>query len=69
MLILMGVVCYYFAPQAFLNKDPKLFLAIINIVLMLLILGLTLILSLLETTVEKLVLKFIFFCNKKDRNL
>lgn len=36
---------------------------------MLLILGLTLILSLLETTVEKIVLKIIFFINKKDRNL
>ena len=69
MLIVMGLICYYFAPQAFLNEDPKLFLAIINMTLMLLILGLTLILSLIEVPLENLILKAIFLCNKRDRNL
>jgi predicted cation transporter len=69
MLIVMGLICYYFAPQAFLNDDPQLFLAIINMTLMLLILGLTLILSLIEVPLENLILNTIFFFNRRDRNL
>lgn len=46
-LIIMGVMCYYFAPQAFLSKQIELFLAFLNITLMMLIIGLTLLLSLL----------------------
>ncbi len=41
-LIFIGVLCYYMVPQAFLSSNIGLFLAILNIILMLMILGLTL---------------------------
>ena len=68
-LVFMGVVCYYFAPAAFINGDPKLFLAIINIILMLMILGLTLIINLLQPYLENICVRLMLLLFKKDRNL
>ena len=48
----MGIICYYFAPSAFIYNDYKLFLAIINMVLILMIFGFVLLLNLFENYVE-----------------
>ena len=45
-LVIMGVTCYYVAPMAFLYANIQLFLAILNIVLIFMILGFTLLLNL-----------------------
>jgi len=41
-LIGMGVTCYYIAPRAFVYNNIRLFLVIINFILILMILGYTL---------------------------
>jgi hypothetical protein len=41
MLVTMGVMCYYFAPLAFLYEKVELFAMITNIILLTMILGLT----------------------------
>lgn len=41
MLVSMGVMCYYFAPLAFLYGEVELFALITNVVLLAMILGLT----------------------------
>jgi hypothetical protein len=41
MLVGMGVMCYYFAPLAFLYEKVELFAMITNVILLTMILGLT----------------------------
>lgn len=67
-LIIMGITTYYFAPLAFIKQDVALFLAIMNIVLIFLILGFTLLINLLQVPFEKLLL-FLVLCPTKDRKL
>ena len=56
MLLIMGVVSYYIAPMSFLYNDIRLFLFILNSILMLMMLGFTLLINLLQPVFEKLFL-------------
>lgn len=68
-LILMGVICYYFAPAAFVKQDIALFLAIINAVLILMILGFTLLLNLTQPLIERVFVSFFLCFFPKQRHL
>jgi hypothetical protein len=46
LLVIMGFVSYYLAPLAFVFQNIQLFLAIINIILIIMILGFTLLVNL-----------------------
>ena len=65
----MGVVCYYVAPAAFVFRRLDLFLAIINVVLILMILGFTLLLNLTQQYVERLFVKFFLLIFRKEKHL
>lgn len=56
LLILMGFVSYYMIPMAFIFSNIKLALAIINIILIIMIIGFTLLVNLLERPFERLIL-------------
>ncbi|KAL4502254.1 hypothetical protein ABPG72_000489 [Tetrahymena utriculariae] len=68
-LIVTGVVCYYFAPAAFVYQDLALFLAIINIVLILMIIGFTLLLNLTQPFVERIYIKLFLCFFKSSKHL
>lgn len=68
-LILMGIICYYFAPRAFVYQDIALFLAIINMVLILMILGFTLLLNMFQTKFEHFWLHICLWIFKRDQHL
>lgn len=65
----MGFVSYYLIPMAFIFSNIKLALAVINIILIVMIIGFTLLANLLESPLEKLILNVILCIFKKDRNL
>ncbi len=67
-MIIMGFSSYYLAPKAFIMQDLPLFLAIMNMILIIFLLGFTVFLNLFESFLEKSVLKIIllvFFLDKK----
>ncbi|EGR28776.1 permease family protein, putative [Ichthyophthirius multifiliis] len=68
-LILMGIVCYYIAPAAFVFKKLDLFLAIINIVLIMMIIGFTLLLNLSQKYVERVFVKLFLCIFRKEKHL
>ena len=45
MMVAMGLMAYYFAPMAFIFQNTALFLAILNIILIIMIIGFTLFLN------------------------
>ncbi len=53
----MGIISYLFAPMAFLYQDLKLFIQIMNLIMMVMIFGLILLLNLLQPYVEWVVLR------------
>jgi len=69
MLVVLGVLTYYVAPAAFLLGDYEVFFGIMNMLLLMMILGLTFItILLLPKFMEIWVSVFIFF-NRKDTKL
>lgn len=68
-LIVMGITTYYFAPMAFVKQDIKLFLAIMNIVLVFLILGFTIFVNLFQNVFQRLLIRFFVLICYKDRFL
>ena len=67
-MIIMGFSSYYLAPKSFIMQDLPLFLAIMNMILIFFLLGLTVFLNLFESFLEKSVIKIIllvFFFDKK----
>jgi len=69
LLILMGFVSYYLIPMAFIFNNIQLALAIINIILIIMIVGFTLLINLIETPFEKLILNIILSCRCSDKKL
>ena len=70
MLTILGFLCYYVAPTAFINQNLQMFLFIMNVILLLMILGITFIAVLLQPYIENLLIKFwLNFVCKRDRNL
>ena len=70
MLTILGFLCYYVAPTAFFQQNYKLFLIILNVVLLLMILVMTFIAVLLQPYIENLLIKFwLSFVCKRDRKL
>ncbi|KRX08929.1 hypothetical protein PPERSA_09033 [Pseudocohnilembus persalinus] len=68
-LIFVGLVSYYLAPQAFLNEDFGLFLLIINLIMILMILGFTLLANLFQPILEKLIVSLFICVYPKDKGL
>lgn len=68
-LIVMGITTYYFAPMAFVKQDIKLFLAIMNIVLVFLILGFTIFVNLFQNAFQRLLVRLFVLVCYKDRFL
>ena len=69
LLVVMGVMSYYFAPSAFLFRNIKLFLYIMNIILFFLLFGLTALANLLQKPLEKLLIKLWLLLIYKDKPL
>lgn len=65
----MGFVSYYLVPMTFIFSNIKLALAVINIILIVMIIGFTLLANLVEEPLEKLILNLILCIMRKDRNL
>ena len=60
-LIVMGFSAYYLAPRAFIMRDIQLFLAIMNMILIIFLVGLTVFLNLFQGLFEKLTLKILLY--------
>jgi len=70
MLTILGFLCYYVAPTAFIQQNLQLFLMIMNFILLLMILGMTFIAVLLQPYIENLLIKFFLnFVCRKDKKL
>lgn len=69
LLILMGFVSYYLIPMAFIFNNIQLALAIINIILIIMIVGFTLLINLVESPFEKLILNIMLCFRPSDKNL
>ncbi|CAD8134904.1 unnamed protein product [Paramecium octaurelia] len=69
LLVIMGFVSYYLIPMAFIFSNIQLALAVINIILIVMIIGFTLLANLFEEPLEKGLLKLILCIFKKDKNL
>ena len=69
LLIVMGILAYYFAPSAFLFRNIQLFLYIMNIILFFLLFGLTVLANLLQKPLEKLFIKLLLLLIFKDKPL
>lgn len=69
MLVILGIITYYFAPYAIIFQNFEMFLYIMNIILILLILGYTFFINLSQPFVERLLLRLILLCVKRDRVL
>lgn len=68
-LIVTGMIAYYLAPYAFVYNNMQMFLAIINMVLILMILGFVLLLNLLQPRFESLLVGCLVWLFRKDAHL
>jgi len=68
-LIVMGFLTYYVAPYSFIFQNIPLFFIILNIVMMMMVIGFTLLLNLLQPIIERIILKMFTFPLKKERIL
>lgn len=68
-LVTMGFIGFYLAPRALINKNIPNFMTILNLILMFLLAGLTILTSVLQQYLEKMLLKFILLFCYKDRKL
>ena len=68
-MVFMGIASYYLAPKAFIMQELTLFLAIMNVILVIFLLGLTVLLNLLEGYLEQIILKIILCFMRADRKL
>ena len=68
-LVILGFITYDVAPYAFVFQNLTLFFLIMTMILMLLIIGFTLILNLVQGMAERGVLKMIMLLYPQDRNL
>ena len=68
-LIFIGILTYYLAPSAFIYQNIPLFLAVMNIILILMIIGFTLLASFFQTSIEFLWIKFLLIIFWKDKIL
>ena len=71
MLVVLGILTYFVAPQAFLFKDFELFFGIMNSLLLLMILGLTFLTILIFPYLERLFVNLFLWspCGRKDKKL
>lgn len=69
MLVILGILTYYVAPTAFLYQKLGLFFTVLNVLLLLMILGMTFISMLVLPATQRLVLSLMMKCFKKDKKL
>jgi len=69
MLIVIGLISYYLAPYALIYQNFSLFFFLLNLILMLMLIGLTLLINLVQPYFERLINAIIFLCNKNDKPL
>ena len=65
----MGLVCYYVAPSAFIYENISLFLMILNMVLIMMLLGITMLTNLLQNPLQKGILRLTLLFFRSDRPL
>lgn len=70
MLVVLGVVTFYLVPSSFINHNLSLFFFVFNMILVMIIFGLTFLAILIFAAVERL-LKWIMLntCCRRDRHL
>lgn len=69
MLVGCGILTYYFAPSAFLFQDFGMFFGIMNLILMIMILGMSYLVILILPSLQKLMLGLFLCCCRRDRKL
>jgi hypothetical protein len=69
LLVVMGVLTYYVAPASFLYKNLGMFFGVLNLLLILMILGMTFITILLFPKLQSLCLSLFMCCFRNDRRL
>ena len=65
MLIYYGVVSYYWIPFSILDNDGDLQVTLFNSIFVLMIVGGVILLAVLQSRCERLILRVIFFFNKR----
>jgi len=68
-LVVLGILTYYVAPQAFLFKKYEIFFGIMNLLLILMILGLTYVSILVLPVVQRWLVHVFLFFFRRDRKL
>lgn len=68
-LVILGILTYYVAPQAFLFKKFEIFFSIMNLLLILMILGLTYVSILILPAVQRSLIHIFLFVCRRDKNL
>jgi len=70
MLVILGVVTFYLVPSSFLNKNLGLFFDVFNLILLMIIFGLTFLAVLVFSIIERIIKWIILItCCRKDRHL
>lgn len=68
-LLILGILTYYVAPQAFLNRKFEIFFGIMNLLLILMILGMTYISILVLPLLQRWIVHVFLFFFRRDRKL
>lgn len=70
MLVVLGIVTFYLVPSSFINHNLSLFFFVFNMILIMIIFGLTFLAILVFASVER-ILKWmlLFTCCRRDRHL
>lgn len=66
-LLSCGILSYYFVPKAAIKKDLQAFLYLLNVLLLLIILGLTFLAQLVMPYLEVALLDLLLFFNPRDK--
>ena len=68
-LLVLGILTYYVAPQAFLFQRFEIFFGIMNLLLILMILGLTYVSILVLPLMQRWLVHVFLCCCRRDRKL
>ena len=69
MLIYYGVVSYYWIPYAVLDGDEDLQVILLNTIFIFMIFGAIILLSIIQSRLERGILALIFRCNARMRSM
>lgn len=68
-LVVMGFLTYYLAPYSFIFQNIPLFFIILNIVMMMMVIGCTLVMNLVQPISERIMLKLLMLPMPKEKVL